>query len=179
MGINLQKPTKKFKKVPNVVLLGLDSAGKSTLLYRLHQGVIMDTSPTIGFNVVTVELNKKSMLTIWDVGGQGGLRSNWKYYLEGCKALVFVVDASDRTRMEEAKTALKTILSYHNLKDVPLMVLANKTDLPNPMTLNEVCQQLDLASCTDRIWEIQACSALKGLGLQQAFLTVAILIQKQ
>ncbi|KAK2818020.1 hypothetical protein Q7C36_021953 [Tachysurus vachellii] len=181
MGSNLQKQSKdkKFKKVPHVVLMGLDSAGKSTLLYRLHRGVIMETSPTIGFNVVTLELNKKTMLTVWDVGGQGSLRSNWRYYLEGCKALVFVVDSSDRPRMEEAKMALKTILSDQHLEDVPLMILANKTDLPNSMELNEVCQQLDLESCTKRIWEIQACSALKGLGLHQAFLSVAKLIQKQ
>lgn len=181
MGPNLQKQMKdrKFKKVPQVVLMGLDSAGKSTLLYRLHRGVIMDTSPTIGFNVVTLELNKKTVFTVWDVGGQGSMRSNWRYYLEGCKAVVFVVDASDRTRMEEAKTALKTILSDDNLEDVPLMVLANKTDLLNSMELKEVCQQLDLESCTDRVWEIQACSALRGLGLEQAFLSVAKLIHKQ
>lgn len=139
----------------------------------------MDTSPTIGFNVVTLGLDKKSELTVWDVGGQGSLRPNWRYYLEGCQALVFVVDASDQTRTEEAKMALKNILSDQNLQGVPLMVLANKTDLPNSMSLNEVCEQMDLASCTDRIWEIQACSALKGLGLQQAFLSVAKLIQKQ
>lgn len=183
MGPNLQKQGKLFgkqiKKAPHVVLLGLDSAGKSTLLYKLHRGVIMDTSPTIGFNVVTLELTKKSVLTVWDVGGQRSLRPNWRHYLEGCKALVFVVDASDRTRIEEAKMALKTILSDPNLEDVPLMVLANKTDLPNSMALNEVCQHLDLENCTDRTWEIQECSAAKGLGLQQAFLSVAKLIQKQ
>lgn len=179
MGPNLPKLKRKFQKVPNVVMLGLDSAGKSTLLYKLQRQEAMDTLPTIGFNVITLELNKKSVFTVWDIGGQRGLRSNWQYYLEGCKVLVFVVDANDRTRIEEAKIALKTVLSDRNLEDVPLMVLANKTDLSNSMTLNEVCQQLDLANCTDRTWEIQACSALKGLGLQQAFLTVAKLIQKQ
>ncbi|KAF7689520.1 ADP-ribosylation factor-like protein 11 [Silurus meridionalis] len=177
MGPNLQKQGKKFKKVPHVALMGLDSAGKSTLLYRLQRGVIMDTTPTIGFNVVTLELNKKTVLTVWDIGGQESLRPNWRYYLEGCSALVFVVDASDSTRMEEAKLALKNVLNDSNLEDIPLMVLANKTDLPNSLTLDEVCEKLDLASCTNRTWEIQACSALKGLGLQQAFLSVAKLIQ--
>lgn len=178
MGPNLQKLGKQYKKPPHVVLLGLDSSGKSTLLYRLHRGVIMETSPTIGFNVVTLVLNKKSVFTVWDVGGQRSLRSNWRHYLEGSKALVFVVDASDRTRMDEAKMALKSILSDSNLENVPLMVLANKTDVPDSMTLNEVCQQLDLEKCTDRAWQIQACSGLKGLGLQQAFQTVAKLIQE-
>ncbi len=76
--------------------MGLDLAGKSTLLYRQQRGVLMETSPTVGFNVATVELDKKTSLSVWDVGGQGTMRPNWKFYLEGCKVLVFVVDSSDR-----------------------------------------------------------------------------------
>ena len=158
--------------------MGLDSGGKSTLLSRLQQGVIMDTSPTVGFNVGTLELDKNTSLTVWDVGGQRTMRPNWKYYLEGCKALVFVVDSSNRERMGEAQKALKKVLADENMKGVPLMVLANKKDLPNTMTIREVSNQLDLNSYTDRTWEIQGCSALKGLGLQQAFLSVAKLIRK-
>lgn len=138
----------------------------------------METSPTLGFNVVTVELNKKTSLTVWDVGGQRSMRPNWKYYLEGCKLLVFVVDSSDRSRMDEAQKALKKILSDEHLKGVPLLVLANKKDLPNSMTIREVSTLLDLDSYTDRVWEIQACSALQGLGLQQAFLSIAKLLKK-
>ncbi|XP_030636640.1 ADP-ribosylation factor-like protein 11 [Chanos chanos] len=167
-----------FHKSTHVVLMGLDSAGKSTLLFRLQQGVVMETSPTVGFNVATVELDKKTSLTVWDVGGQGIMRANWRYYLEGCKALVFVVDSSDQTRMGEAKKALKKVLSDENMRGVPLMVLANKKDLPNSMTIRQVSDQLDLPSYKDREWEIQACSALQGLGLQQAFLSVAKLIKK-
>lgn len=138
----------------------------------------METSPTLGFNVVTVELNKKTSLTVWDVGGQRSMRPNWKYYLEGCKLLVFVVDSSDRSRMDEAQKALKKILSDEHLKGVPLLVLANKKDLPNSMTIREVSTLLDLDNYTDRVWEIQACSALQGLGLQQAFLSIAKLLKK-
>lgn len=170
--------SKKFLKTRQVALLGLDSAGKSTLLYRLYRGVVMETSPTIGFNVVTLDLDKKTSLIVWDVGGQGAMQANWRYHLEGCKALVFVVDASDHSRMEEAKKALKKVLSDQNMKGVPLMVLANKSDLPNVLTVSEVSKQLDMESYKDRIWEIQACSALKGLGLQQALQSVIRLVQK-
>lgn len=168
----------KQQKPPQVLLMGLDSAGKSTLLYRLQQGVIMETSPTVGFNVGTLDLNKKTSLTVWDIGGQRTMRSNWTYYLEGCKALVFVVDSSDRDRMGEAKKALKKVLSDEHMKQVPLMVLANKKDLPNSMTIREVSNLLDLPSYSDRTWEIQGCSAVQGLGLQQAFLSVAKHIRK-
>ncbi|KAM4602220.1 ADP-ribosylation factor-like protein 11 [Polymixia lowei] len=163
---------------PQVILMGLDSAGKSTLLARLLTGQVMDTSPTVGFNVGTLDLDKNTALTVWDVGGQSSMRPNWRFYLEGCKALVFVVDSSDVTRMPEAQKVLKKVLGDENVRGVPLMVLANKKDLPNSMTIREVSRHLELASYQDRAWEIQACSARNGLGLQQAFLSVAKLIKK-
>ncbi|XP_056157515.1 ADP-ribosylation factor-like protein 11 [Lampris incognitus] len=126
---------------PQVILVGLDSSGKSTLLARLLTGQVMDTSPTVGFNVGTLELNKNTALTVWDVGGQKSMRPNWRYYLEGCRALVFMVDSSDAVRMPEAQKALKKILSDENLKGIPLMVLANKKDLPNSMTIRESADQ--------------------------------------
>ncbi|XP_013863983.1 ADP-ribosylation factor-like protein 11 [Austrofundulus limnaeus] len=163
---------------PQVILMGLDFAGKSTLLAKLLTGMVMETSPTVGFNAGNLELDKKTSLTLWDVGGQRGMRTNWKYYLDDCRALVFVVDSSDSTRMPEAHKALKKVLSDERLEGVPLMVLANKKDLPNCMTIREVSKKLDLRSYTDRLWEIQACSAVQGLGLQQAFISVNKMIQR-
>ncbi|KAF7207068.1 ADP-ribosylation factor-like protein 11 [Nothobranchius furzeri] len=168
-----------FSTSPQVVIIGLDSAGKSTLLAQLLTGQMVKTSPTVGFNVGNLDVDKKTSLTVWDVGGQENMRPNWKYYLDDCKALVFVVDSTDRARMAEAQKALKKVLSDERLKGVPLMVLANKKDLPNSMTIREVSTQLDLPSYSpDREWEIQACSGLKGLGLQQAFMSVSKMIKK-
>ncbi|XP_041834815.1 ADP-ribosylation factor-like protein 11 isoform X2 [Melanotaenia boesemani] len=138
----------------------------------------METSPTIGFNVGTLDLDKKNSLTVWDIGGQKSMRPNWTYYLDDCKALVFVVDSSDTDRMPEAQKLLKKVLSDERLRGVPLMVLANKKDLPQSKTIREVSTQLDLQSYTDRLWEVQACSALQGLGLQQAFVSVNKLIKR-
>ncbi|CAK6981602.1 ADP-ribosylation factor-like protein 11 [Scomber scombrus] len=163
---------------PQVILVGLDSAGKSTLLSKLLTGQNMETSPTVGFNVGTLDLDKNTSLTVWDVGGQKSMRPNWRFYLDHCKALVFVVDSSDPVRVPEAQKALKKVLSDERLRGVPLMVLANKKDLPNSLTIREISNQLDLPSYSDRLWEIQACSALRGLGLQQAFMSVAKLIKK-
>ncbi|XP_078100470.1 LOW QUALITY PROTEIN: ADP-ribosylation factor-like protein 11 [Sander vitreus] len=164
---------------PQVILMGLDSAGKTTLLARLLTGQVMETSPTIGFNVGTLNLDKKTSLTVWDVGGQKSMRDNWSHYLDDCQALVFVVDSSDPARLPEAQKVLKKVLSEKKLKGVPLMVLANKKDLPNAMTIRQVSTQLDLARYVERPWEIQACSALKGLGLQQAFTSVNKLIRRR
>ncbi|KAI3366239.1 hypothetical protein L3Q82_010056 [Scortum barcoo] len=167
-----------MKAVIQVILMGLDSAGKSTLLARLLTGKVVKTSPTVGFNVGTLDLDKKTSLTVWDIGGQKSMRPNWRYYLDDCKALVFVVDSSDPSRLPEAQKVLKKFLSDEKLRGVPLMVLANKKDLPNSVTIREISNQLDLPSYSDRLWEIQACSALKGLGLQQAFISVSKLIKK-
>ncbi|XP_078477803.1 LOW QUALITY PROTEIN: ADP-ribosylation factor-like protein 11, partial [Lampetra planeri] len=161
-----------------VILVGLDSAGKSTLLARLLTGQVMDTSPTIGFNVGTVNVDKKTSLTIWDVGGQRSMRRNWRFYLDDCSALVFLVDSSDRERVSEARDVLKNLLKDQRLQGVPLMVLANKKDQPNCMSLREVSQQLQLSRYSELVWEVQACSALNGLGLQQVLTSVCSLIRR-
>ncbi|XP_049611460.1 ADP-ribosylation factor-like protein 11 isoform X1 [Syngnathus scovelli] len=161
-----------------VILMGLDSAGKTTLLTQLLTGQVMSTSPTIGFNVGSFIVDKKTSLTVWDVGGQKSMRPNWRFYLDDCKALIFVVDSSDPRRMPEAQTALKKVLSDEKFRDIPLMVLANKMDQPGAMTVQEVSDRLRLNNYPWLRWEIQACSALKGIGLRQAFTSVAKLIKK-
>lgn len=161
-----------------VLLVGLDSSGKSTLLARLLTGQYRATSPTIGFNVGTMDLDKKNSLTLWDVGGQKSLRQNWKHYLDDVEALVFVVDSTDRERLPEAAKALKRILSEDKVEGLPLMVLANKKDLPNSMTIRDISNQLNLPALTNRLWEIQACSAKQGLGLNQAFTSISKMIKK-
>ncbi|KAJ0032731.1 hypothetical protein NQD34_002812 [Periophthalmus magnuspinnatus] len=165
-------------RTPQVLILGLDSAGKTTLLSYLLTGHPMATSPTIGFNVGSIDLDKKNSLTLWDVGGQRTLRKNWKYYIDDVQALVFVVDSTDKERLPEAAKALKRFLSEDKVEGLPLMVLANKKDKPNSMSIREISDQLNLPKLEDRDWQIQACSAEKGLGLSQAFTSVNKMIKK-
>ncbi|KAJ0065610.1 hypothetical protein NL108_013744 [Boleophthalmus pectinirostris] len=165
-------------RTPQVLIVGLDSSGKTTLLSHLLTGQPMVTSPTIGFNVGTLDLDKKNSLTLWDVGGQASLRRNWKQYLDDVQALVFVVDSTDKDRLPEAAKALRRILSEDKVDGLPLMVLANKKDMPNSMTIREISNQLNLPKLEDRDWQIQACSAAKGLGLNQAFNSVNKMIKK-
>ena len=83
-----------------VVMVGLDAAGKTTLLYKLKMGEAVRTIPTIGFNVETVA-HKKVDFTVWDVGGQDKIRRLWHHYYLGTNAVIFVVDSNDRERIEE------------------------------------------------------------------------------
>uniref|UniRef100_A0A4W3H3W0 ADP-ribosylation factor-like protein 14 n=1 Tax=Callorhinchus milii TaxID=7868 RepID=A0A4W3H3W0_CALMI len=150
-----------------ILMLGLDYAGKSTLLYRLKLNERMQTSPTVGFNVETMGAGKKDSATIWDVGGQDQLRAHWKDYLEGTDGLIFVVDGSDRTRLGVAGKELRRVLNHTHLTGVPFLVIANKQDLPRTVALQEIMDTLRLKRWHDREWDIRACSAHTGEGIAQ------------
>ncbi|KAJ8308206.1 hypothetical protein KUTeg_013080 [Tegillarca granosa] len=120
------------------------------------------TVPTIGFNVETITLCKGMDVTVWDVGG-----------------LFFIIDSNDRERVAEAKEALYGILESESMANVPLVVIANKQDLPNAMGPIELEKALDLSSLTNRKWMIQKTCAIKGDGLTEAMKEMARLIKEQ
>merc|ERR1712070_1323269 len=90
------------KKDCRILMVGLDAAGKTTILYKLKLGEIVTTIPTIGFNVETVEY-KNISFTVWDVGGQDKIRPLWRHYYQNTQGVIFVVDSNDRDRVEDAK----------------------------------------------------------------------------
>jgi len=147
-------------------MLGLDAAGKTTILYRLKLGEVVTTVPTIGFNVETVEYRNIN-LTVWDVGGQDRIRKLWRYYFENTNALIYVVDSSDRDRIKEAKEELNKMLQEQALENAVLLVFANKQDLPNAMTPAEIMENLELQKLGHRKWFIQSTVAPTGDGLYE------------
>ncbi len=88
------------KQEARILMLGLDAAGKTTILYKLNLGEVVHTIPTIGFNVETVEYKQVSF-TVWDVGGQTKIRPLWRHYYHLIQALIFVVDSCDSQRLAE------------------------------------------------------------------------------
>ena len=76
-----------------IVLVGLDNAGKTTILYKLKLGEVVTTIPTIGFNVESVVYKNISM-TVWDVGGQTKIRPLWQHYYENTDAVIYAVDSA-------------------------------------------------------------------------------------
>ena len=113
------------KNEMRVLLLGLDSAGKTSILFRLKVDELVTTIPTLGFNVETFH-HKDVKFTMWDIGGQERIRPLWMYYLHGTHGLVFVVDCNDRDRIEEARLEMQHILQQQELENAVLLVLANK-----------------------------------------------------
>jgi small GTP-binding protein len=114
-----------WKKNIRIVMLGLDAAGKTTILYKLKLGEKVSTVPTIGFNVETVEC-KNINFTVWDVGGQDKIRQLWRHFFRDAKAVIFVVDSSDKNRSEEAKEELNRLMQDEELKDAIFLIFANK-----------------------------------------------------
>merc|ERR1711908_147510 len=136
MGLTFTKLFAKlgYKKEMRILMLGLDAAGKTTVLYKLKLGEVKTTIPTIGFNVETVECSNKTSFvsfTTWDVGGRDKIRPLWRHYYQQANALVFIVDSNDRDRCEEASDEIMKVLSEDECRDWPLLVFANKQDLPN------------------------------------------------
>ena len=150
-----------------VVTLGLDGAGKTTILFKLKQNEFVPTIPTIGFNVETLEF-KNVKITLWDVGGQHKLRPLWKHYYLNTQAVIFVLDASNRERLGEAGGELVKLLSEKELKDASLLILANKQDEAECASIEEITDQFQLYKmCCGRSWHIQPTSSITGLGLQE------------
>ncbi|XP_036415975.1 ADP-ribosylation factor 4-like [Colossoma macropomum] len=154
------------QKQIRLLIVGLDAAGKTTILYKLKLGEVVTTIPTLGFNVESVEYNNISF-TVWDVGGQGQIRRLWKHYYQNTKGLIFVVDSSDRERIEEASSELQTLLQEDELKDAVVLVLANKQDLPKAMPIDEMTERLGLRTMTERTWYVQSTCAVSGAGLYE------------
>lgn len=150
-------------------MLGLDAAGKTTILYKLKLGEVTTTIPTIGFNVEQVRFEGKSIVefTAWDVGGRDKIRSLWRHYYQYGNCAVFVVDSNDTDRIEEAKDQLHQFISEDMVRDWPLLVFANKQDLPNAIGGVELAEKLGLLSLRNRQWYLQDCNALDGSGLTE------------
>ncbi|XP_076930294.1 ADP-ribosylation factor-like [Bidens hawaiensis] len=153
MGMAISRLVKMLfaKKEMRILMVGLDAAGKTTILYKLKLGEIVTTIPTIGFNVETVEYKDVSF-TVWDVGGQDKIRPLWRHYFQNTQGLIFVIDSNDQDRITEARDELHRILNEDALREATILVFANKQDLPNSMKAAEITDKLGLHSLRNHRW---------------------------
>jgi ADP-ribosylation factor 1/2 len=155
-------------KEAKILFVGLDSAGKTTILFRLKLGENIETIPTIGLNIEKVSF-KKVEFTMWDFGGRDKIRALWRHYYANTNAVIFVVDSNDSQRMSEAREELQKLMSDDLLRDSTLLVFANKQDLPYSINCSEMVDRLNLHGLKQRKWFIQPCSAISGDGLFEGF----------
>ncbi|KAL1721258.1 ADP-ribosylation factor family-domain-containing protein [Schizophyllum commune] len=165
MGLlTIIRKSRQKEKEMRILFLGLDNAGKTTILKKLNNEDIMSISPTLGFNIRTFTYNGFT-LNIWDVGGQRTLRPYWRNYFEQTDAIVWVVDSGDRMRMEDCKQELHALLTEDRLSGASLLIFANKQDLPGSMSSAKISEAIDLPSIHSHNWKIQSCSAVTGENL--------------
>lgn len=143
--------------------VGLDAAGKTTILYRLKVGEIVTAIPTIGFNVEAVQY-KNISLTLWDVGGGDKMRTLWRHYLQDTQGLIFVIDSNDRERIDQVQESFQNLCSDAGLWNGMVLILANKQDLPNSMTIAEITDKLALKDLR-KPWHIQGTCYTDGQAL--------------
>jgi small GTP-binding protein len=138
-----------------ILMLGLDNAGKTTVLYKLKLGEVVTTIPTIGFNVESIEY-KNISFTVWDVGGQTKIRPLWQHYFENTDAVIYVVDSADGQRLAEAREELEYVLGDDRVRSATLLVFSNKIDMPGSQSTAQVTDKLGLPAHKGRDWYIQA-----------------------
>lgn len=167
------------KKEAKILILGLDSAGKTTILYRLSLGqFVQQVAPTVAFNIEKVEVGNLT-LHVWDLGGQQQLRPYWRLYYKENNGIVFVIDSTDKERMDLCKDELFTLLDEEELKGVPIVILANKQDLQTALKVEEISEMMELSKIKDRPWQVIPTSALKGEGVSTAFEWLSETIDKK
>lgn len=154
------------------LIMGIDAAGKTTMLYRLKLGKAVTTIPTIGINVETIN-HRNMSLTVWDLGGRSKSRPLWRHYYQNTDAIMFVVDSTDHDRMDSdhnhsshARDLLYEVVNEDELKDAVVLIWANKQDLPNALSAEEVAKRLGVDQLLkNRKYKIFECVATTGEGL--------------
>ncbi|XP_036820475.1 ADP-ribosylation factor-like protein 6 isoform X2 [Oncorhynchus mykiss] len=174
------------KKEVNVLCLGLDNSGKTTIINQLKptnqslfgplsddwkhvsQTQTQDIVPTIGFNIEKFKSSSLSF-TVFDMSGQSRYRNLWEHYYKESHAIIFVIDSGDKLRMVVAKEELDTLLNHQDIRSrrLPVLFFANKSDLREAMSLVKVSQLLCLENIKDKPWHICASNAVKGEGLME------------
>lgn len=185
------------EKPSRILMLGLDAAGKTTILYKVKLNETVQTIPTIGqssffeilinnifffflfigFNVETVTPAPGITFTVWDIGGQSKLRPLYSHYYDKTDGLLFVVDSSDRERLQEARDELFGIITDESMSTVPVVIIANKSDLSTAVKPSELIGQLSLHSFPRRRWYIQSTCAITGEGIVEGMQQLAKMIK--
>ena len=161
-----------------VVTVGLDNAGKTTIVYRLLLGQTVATTPTVGSNVEEIARGNLRFV-VWDLGGQKLLRDNWLTYYANTNAVIFVVDSTDRERLAAAAEEFHKMLQADHLRDAIVLVFANKQDVKGALNPAEISEAFGLHTLKDREWHIEPCCGLTGAGLDEGLDWIAQKFQEK
>eukprot|EP01130_Rhizamoeba_saxonica_P016456 TRINITY_DN760_c0_g1_i1.p1 TRINITY_DN760_c0_g1~~TRINITY_DN760_c0_g1_i1.p1 ORF type:complete len:187 (-),score=35.03 TRINITY_DN760_c0_g1_i1:40-600(-) len=160
MGLlKIIRKLKETEKQLRILIIGLDNAGKTTIVKRFSNQDINTVSPTLGFQIQTLQY-QGFQLNFWDIGGQSSLRAYWRNYYEETDGLIWVVDSADQLRLDICKEELHKLLSEEKLAGASLLVFANKQDIENSYSLEDIHKMLDIDNIQGRHTHLQPCSAV-------------------
>ncbi|OLS19883.1 MAG: GTPase HflX [Candidatus Heimdallarchaeota archaeon LC_3] len=166
----LARARQKRKQTVKVAWLGLDFAGKTTIIRKISTGAFDDsTKRTLGMNVDEFQSEGIKFVS-WDIGGQETFRSSlWRSYMAGSQGIIFVVDSADSDRFSEARTELwNYVLDNSEVHDIPILILANKQDLPAAANAGEIARSLHLHKVYNHSYAIFPTSAKTAFNLEEA-----------
>eukprot|EP00160_Parvularia_atlantis_P018609 Unigene6976_Nuclearia_a/m.21372 Unigene6976_Nuclearia_a/g.21372 ORF Unigene6976_Nuclearia_a/g.21372 Unigene6976_Nuclearia_a/m.21372 type:complete len:200 (-) Unigene6976_Nuclearia_a:68-667(-) len=164
------------KEEYSVLLLGLDNAGKTTLLESLksvYAGIVPrpphQIVPTVGLNIGRINVDGIK-LSIWDLGGQLELHGIWEKYYDECHGIVFVIDSTDVDRLETSIRAFMNVVAHSAVRTVPILVLANKQDSKQAVGVERILEKFiaDTSGLEEHDCRVQPLVALKGDGAREA-----------
>ena len=144
-------------------MVGLDGAGITSILYKIKLDEFIEVVPTIGF--ILEKINYKNLcFEIWDISGNVKL---WKHYYQNSDGIILVVDCNDKERLEQVKEIIIFCSTNEDLKNLPLLIFANKQDLNICITPQELANILEMEKIKNTKWAIQGSSALNGIGIKE------------
>ena len=153
----------------NILILGIDNSGKTTLFKYLTKQDYKNTIPTPGMNHESVQIGRYKF-NLYDINGTKSVRYYyWNNYYENVDALIYAVDASDKERIQENYEVVQGILKEKNLLGIPFLFFANKSDLSDSLYPDEIIEGLKLCDIEGRPWSLYSCSFLKCIGIKDGF----------
>lgn len=160
-----------------LLLVGLNNAGKTTILYTLQLNKFIATQPTIGGNAEEIQYKNLTFIA-WDLGGQEQLRETWRLYYTSTDVVIFVVDSAEPSRLSTARQELHTLMAHDDLRNACILVFANKQDLPSAVPAAQLIEALGLTGFKDRKWTVVGCSALTKQGIDEGMQWIATQLQE-
>ena len=142
-------------------------AGKTTFMYKMKQGEIITTTPSIGFNVENVSY-KGLTFEMWDLGGGYNIEPLWKQYFDVSHCIIFMVDSENPEIIDKEREMLQKLMGEKDYKKKLFLIMANKQDLPRAMSVAEITEKLCLNEFSNRTWHIQPTSVINGEGLNES-----------
>ncbi|KAK8807232.1 hypothetical protein WA158_003991 [Blastocystis sp. Blastoise] len=170
--LSVLKKIKQKEKEIRILMLGLDNSGKTTILKRLCGEDINSISPTLGFNIKTLEYDGYK-LNIWDVGGQKTIRTYWRNYFEQTDGVIWVIDSADKRRIDDCRKEFEHLVLEERLAGATVLLICNKSDIDGCMSVEEISEKMNLQSCNmSHHWGIFKASAV--LPLEEGGITAAL-----